>query len=250
MANRTGPLTAAHGNSGLIATLHNLTSDAPSLIHNLITSVDSTSHLPTHYHDKPTLLAGYAAQVSLLTKALLAGTNPLTEFGWSGGTPGMGIVLQKPLSRGTVLINSTNPHPGLSPPLVDFNAFTHPFDAKTVVLAFRLLRKVLLTSPSLQPLGVEELVPGSAVQTDAEIEAALRGRLMSPHNAHPCGTAGMMPRELGGVVDDKLRVYGIKGLRVVDASILPVIVAANLQATMYAVAEKAADLIKEAGGRE
>jgi choline dehydrogenase-like flavoprotein len=116
-----------------------------------------------------------------------------------------------------------------------------------VVLAFRLLRRVLLTSPSLKPLGVEELVPGPAVQSDEEIEAALRGSLMSPHNAHPCGTAGMMPRELGGVVDERLRVYGVRGLRVVDASILPVIVAANLQATMYAVAEKAADIIKGDG---
>ena len=72
----------------------------------------------------------------------------------------------------------------------------------------------------------------------------LRGSLVSPTNAHPCGTAAMMPRGLGGVVDERLRVYGVRGLRVVDASVLPVIVAANLQVTMYAVAEKAADLIK------
>ncbi|KAK4124798.1 GMC oxidoreductase [Parathielavia appendiculata] len=250
MANRTGPLTAAGGNSGLTATLHNLTTNsddtATNLIHTLITPANSTAYLPAHYRDKPTLVAGYAAQVSLLTSALQAGTNPLVDFLWSGNAPpGMAVVLQKPLSRGTVLINSTNPHPGLSPPLVDFNAFAHPFDARAMVLAFKLLRRVLLTSPSLRHLGVEELLPGEeAVGTDEEIEAALRGTLMSPHNAHPCGTAGMMPRELGGVVDERLKVYGVEGLRVVDASMLPVIVAANLQATMYAVAEKAADIIR------
>ncbi|KAG7291280.1 hypothetical protein NEMBOFW57_001292 [Staphylotrichum longicolle] len=250
MANRTGPLTVSGGNSHLIASLHNLTTSAPTLITSLITALNSTTYLPTHYLNKPTLLAGYAAQLSLLTRALRAGTNPLTEFGWSGGSPGMAVVLQKPLSRGTVLINSTDPHPGLSPPLVDFNALAHPFDARVAVLAFKLLRRVMLTAPAMRPLQVEELVPGAAVQSDEEIENVLRGSLMSPHNAHPCGTAGMMPRELGGVVDERLRVYGVKGLRVVDASVLPVIVAANLQVTMCAVAEKAADIIRgEGGGR-
>lgn len=81
-------------------------------------------------------------------------------------------------------------------------------------------------------------------QTDDEIERVLRGGLAVPHNAHPCGTAAMMPRDLGGIVDTALRVYGVDGLRVVDASVLPLIPAANLQATTYAVAEKAADLNK------
>jgi choline dehydrogenase-like flavoprotein len=244
MANRTGPLTMSHSNTRTVASLHNLTADAPSLIHALITSLDSSTYLPAHYRGKPTLLAGYAAQLATQTKALVAGTNPLTEFGWSGGSPGMGLVLQKPLSRGTVLINSTDPHPGLAPPLVDFNALAHPFDARVLVLAFRLLRRVLLTTSAMAPLGVEEIIPGAAVETDEQIEEVLRSTLVSPHNAHPCGTAGMAPRELGGVVDEQLRVYGVEGLRVVDASILPVNVGANLQATMYAVAEKAADIIK------
>ncbi len=248
MANRTGPLTAAHGNPRVIASLQNLTTSAPAVITALITSLNSTSYLPGHYLDKPTLLAGYAAQLRLLTKSLREGTAPLTEFAWSGGSPGIGAALEKPLSRGTVLIASTDPHPGLSPPRIDFNALAHPFDARVAVLAFRLLRKVLLTAPAMKTLQAEELVPGLAVQTDEEVEGVLRGSLVSPTNAHPCGTATMMPRELGGVVDERLRVYGVRGLRVVDASVLPVIVAANLQVTMYAVAEKAADLIK--GDRE
>ncbi len=245
MANRTGPLTAAHGNSRLYTSLRNLTSSAPEIIKSLITSLNSTAYLPAHYANKPTLLAGYAAQVSHLTRVLAAGTDALIEYTWSGGGPGMGTTLQKPLSRGTVLINSTDPHPGLSPPVVDWNALTHPFDARVAVLALKLTRKLLLNTPSLSPLQVQELVPGPSVQADSDIEAALRNSIIAPGNAHPSGTAGMFPRELGGVVDDHLRVYGVDGLRVVDASVLPMIIAANLQATMYAVAEKAADLIKE-----
>jgi hypothetical protein len=230
---------------GLVTSLQNLTSDASTVIETLITNFNSTAQLPSHYHNKPTLLAGYNAQLTLLTKSLRDGTSPLFEFLWAG-SPGMGCVLQKPLSRGTVLINSTNPHPGLSPPLVDFNARSHPFDARAIVLAFKLLRRVMLHTSATTILGIEEVTPGSAVgDSEADIEKVMRESLVSPHNAHPCGTAGMAPRRLGGVVDEKLRVYGVKGLRVVDTSILPVIVAANLQATMYAVAEKAADIIKE-----
>jgi choline dehydrogenase-like flavoprotein len=62
---------------------------------------------------------------------------------------------------------------------------------------------------------------------------------------HHAGTAAMLPREWGGVVDAQLKVYGVEGLRVVDASIIPMLPAAHLQDTVYAVGEKAADLIKE-----
>ena len=170
MANRTGLLTAAHGNPRVIASLQNLTSSAPALITALITSLNSTSYLPAHYLDKPTLLAGYAAQLRLLTRSLRDGTALLTEFAWSGGGPGIGAALEKPLSRGTVLIASTDPHPGRSPPRVDFNALAHPFDARIAVLAFRLLRRVLLTAPAVGVLQVEELVPGQAVRMDEEVE--------------------------------------------------------------------------------
>lgn len=61
---------------------------------------------------------------------------------------------------------------------------------------------------------------------------------------HTCGTAAMLPKDKGGVVDEKLMVYGTGNLRIVDASIFPVIPRGNIQSTVYAVAERAADIIK------
>jgi len=64
-------------------------------------------------------------------------------------------------------------------------------------------------------------------------------------NSHPLGTAAMMPRDLGGVVNERLKVYGTKNVRVIDASVLPFQVSGHLTSTLYAISEKAADLIKE-----
>lgn len=100
----------------------------------------------------------------------------------------------------------------------------------------------------LRRLAPVEIVPGAQYQTDDEIfEASIKATSLEPSYAHPSGSCALMPEELGGCVDSQLEVYGVGNLRVVDASIIPLIPAAHLQATMYAVAEKAADIIK---GRE
>jgi choline dehydrogenase-like flavoprotein len=89
---------------------------------------------------------------------------------------------------------------------------------------------------ALQEIGVQETFPGAAVQTDEQIENFIRSTLATEN--HHGGTAAMIPRHLGGVVDSGLKVYGVQGLRVIDASIMPTLPAAHLQATVYGIAEK------------
>jgi choline dehydrogenase-like flavoprotein len=161
----------------------------------------------------------------------------------TGGSGAVSLALQKPLSRGTVRINSTDSNPS-KPPLIDWNSGANPLDLQISISAIRKVRE-FMAAASLASLNITEVVPGVQYQTDAELEALLRASLYGPSFAHPAGTAAMMPRELGGVVDSELKVYGVEGLWVVDASIIPILPAAHTQATVYAVAEWAADVIKK-----
>jgi len=100
-------------------------------------------------------------------------------------------------------------------------------------------------NPVLARFTPVEVTPGIAAQSDDEIIKALleQGSLTGTW-AHQSGTCSMLPERYGGCVSSDLRVYGTKRLSIVDASVIPLIPAAHLQATMYAIAEKAADLIK------
>jgi len=98
-----------------------------------------------------------------------------------------------------------------------------------------------------ESLGVKEVTPGKPAEggpsEDEFLESYVKSSLSTVF--HPLGTCAMMPKADGGVVDERCRVYGVKGLRVVDAGILPFEFAAHPCATIYAVAEKAADIIKQ-----
>jgi choline dehydrogenase-like flavoprotein len=155
----------------------------------------------------------------------------------------MPITLVKPLSRGSVSLNSTNV---LKSPLIDWKAFTFPSDIEIMIAALRINRK-FIASEAMQELRPVETVPGANITTDGELRAALRQQVV-PTYSHPCCTCAMMKLELGGVVDAQLKVHGVENLRVVDASIMPLIPATHTSATVYAVAEKAADIIKEFWG--
>ncbi|GME49812.1 Glucose-methanol-choline oxidoreductase, partial [Neofusicoccum parvum] len=105
----------------------------------------------------------------------------------------------------------------------------------------------LMATPAMRELGPTEVVPGAAVAADADLEAALRAQA-APGYQHVVGTSAMAPVALGGVVDPALAVHGVRGLRVVDAGVMPVIPGTHTSGTVYAVAEKAADIIKRAHG--
>lgn len=140
--------------------------------------------------------------------------------------------LQRPFSRGTISINSTDP---FAPPVINTRALSNPLDITLLTDGTRFVRDILNTA-SVAPLNPNETFPGSSVSTDQELEEFIRSTLTSLN--HHVGSSSMLPRELGGVVDPELRVYGTTGLRIADASIMPMLPAAHLQATVYAIGEK------------
>jgi choline dehydrogenase len=144
----------------------------------------------------------------------------------------------RPDARGSVRITRADP---MMPPAIRFNFLRTPYDLRAITAGMRLVRKIS-QQPALAPYVAAELVPGPEVQTDAEFEQAIRKYGVS--NLHPVGTCRMGPNE-DDVVDDRLRVHGVEGLRVVDASIMPTLPAGNTHAPTVMIAEKACDMIVE-----
>ncbi|KAF9522776.1 hypothetical protein CPB83DRAFT_800200 [Crepidotus variabilis] len=148
--------------------------------------------------------------------------------------------IQHPYSIGRVYVNSSNPWDAA---LIDPNFHSHWADRVLMRQGLRLVRQVGAAYGA--SLG-QELVPGLATQSDADLESHL---LYDPVNGagsqfHPTGTAACLPQALGGVVDADLKVYGLANVRVVDGSIFPFEFAAHLASAGYGVAELASDLIK------
>jgi choline dehydrogenase len=112
---------------------------------------------------------------------------------------------------------------------------------RVMIAGVRIARDIACQA-ALRSLIMEETAPGVTTQTDEEIAADVRQRGVS--NLHPVGSCGMGSGPMA-VVDPRLRVHGIPGLRVVDASIMPVIVAGNTNAPTIMIAEKAAEMIQE-----
>lgn len=178
------------------------------------------------------VLAGYSAQRQILLNELTANV-AIGGLQWGTADTG-GLYMLKPFSRGQVLLNSTDP---LVNPLVDFRAASDPTDLDVAVALLRKTRDIM-SAPAMSALGPVELSPfGPDVQSDDQIKDAIR-QTLNPTNGHECCTAAMMPQDLGGVVDDQLRVYGVQGLRVADISFWPMAVGGAPSATVYAAAEK------------
>jgi choline dehydrogenase-like flavoprotein len=149
------------------------------------------------------------------------------------------VCLLRPKSRGTLTLASADP---FAAPLIDPNFLAERDDLDRLVRGFKLMRRIL-QQPALASHRGRELPASSGAQTDAQIEAFIRGHADTIY--HPVGTCRMGPGAMD-VVDAQLRVHGVQGLRVVDASIMPSIVGGNTNAPVIAIAEKAADLIKAA----
>ncbi|SCZ99033.1 BZ3500_MvSof-1268-A1-R1_Chr3-1g05774 [Microbotryum saponariae] len=177
--------------------------------------------------------AVYDSEVNTIYPSVIGGI-----YGNSTLTLSLQASLQHPLSRGSITINSTST---FSPPVIDPGYLTHPGDIQVFREAFKFARKVSQTPP-LSTLVVTEITPGTgSVSSDEEWEDWIRNSTTTSH--HPTSTCSMLPLSLGGVVDLSLRVYNLIGLRIVDASVIPISMSAHPTAPLYGLAERASELI-------
>ncbi len=147
--------------------------------------------------------------------------------------------LIRPKSRGEILLRSNDPS---AAPIIDPHYLEEDDDMKVLVHGMRLAREIARTEPLAKYI-LEEATPGPKATSDDDLRAAVR--LYGKTIYHPVGTC-KMGVDAASVVDPKLRVYGIEGLRVADASIMPKIVGGNTNAPSIMIGEKAADLVRYA----
>lgn len=146
------------------------------------------------------------------------------------------LVCLYPHSRGTVKVSSNDP---LSKPLIDPALGSAQQDIDTLVGGVKLARRIL-GATGFQPYNAHERLPGATVNSDAELANYVRNTLATVH--HPGGTC-RMGIDAEAVVDPELKLHGLSGLRVVDASVYPRLVGANTNASVVAIAEKASDML-------
>ena len=190
-----------------------------------------------------------ASQVAIFTRSSDAVTRPDIQFHMqplSADKPGDGVhpfsaftssVCQlRPHSRGEVVVESTDP---LAYPKIYPNYLSDERDCEVAVGGIKVARRIC-EAPSLRNCVIDEYVPGRQFQTDAELLEAARNYSQTIY--HPAGTC-KMGNDDQAVVDHQLRLHGLEGLRVADASIMPEIVSGNTNAPTIMIAEKAADMI-------
>lgn len=151
----------------------------------------------------------------------------------------MGLIqLLRPKSTGSVRLASNRPE---DKPVIDPNFFADPYDMQTLIAGFRECRRIF-AQPALAAMTGAEIEPGAQCQSDSEIDNALRKIVNTAY--HPTGTCKMGPdSDPMAVVDSRLRVRGVSGLRVVDASVMPDIISGNTSAPTMMMAQRAAIFI-------
>ncbi|MDD3762473.1 MAG: choline dehydrogenase [Nevskiales bacterium] len=147
----------------------------------------------------------------------------------------------RPHSRGEIRLHNADP---LAPPEIDPRHFEDPRDLDKLVTALRKAREVFAQA-AFAPHNAEEMHPGAEVRSDDDLRQWLRGHAETLY--HPVGTCKMGSDPLA-VVDARLRVHGLEGLRVVDASIMPTLVGGNTNVPTTMIAEKGADMILQDAG--
>jgi choline dehydrogenase len=174
-------------------------------------------------------------QLSMNPGSVLSRTaSGLKVHPFSGFT--LNAIFLRPESRGTVRLKSIHPE---APPEIRFNVFSARSDLDAVVGGLRIARTIS-EQPAMKPYVSAEIAPGADVRSDEDLERYVR--LTGSSASHPVGTCRMGQDEKS-VVDPQLRVRGVTGLRVVDASVMPIVPAGNTNAPTIMIAEKASDMI-------
>ncbi|TXT11199.1 hypothetical protein VHUM_01950 [Vanrija humicola] len=235
-ANRTGPLTYVNEATGYItATDANVVAQATIDINATIAALTAKHSLPANVQK------GLAAQYALQQKWLKTKVGQVEVILHLWGANAQNIVIQVAVqhgyTRGTAFISSADP---FAAPLIDPAYFAVEADLALAHSGFEFVRKLAATQP-LAGVLTGESTPGANVTGDA-LTAYIKNTAGTEF--HPMGTASMLPRDDGGVVDTNLIVYGTSNVRVLDSSIIPIEISAHLMATTYGIAEKGADIIK------
>ena len=162
-------------------------------------------------------------------KLLLSGVGHLEILLWATGTSAteeqtlaVQVALQHPLSQGRIYINSSDP---FDDPVINPQYFSHFADLVSLREGIKLVRKIGQSLPLSEVL-TDEVSPGPDISTDEAIEAFLLDSVETEF--HPGNSLAMLPRDQGGIVDAKIKVYGLGNVRVVDASVFPISLAAHV----------------------
>ncbi|CAI6101405.1 unnamed protein product, partial [Clonostachys chloroleuca] len=174
---------------------------------------------------------GYLTQLEIIAQALEHPEHPILEMPFHTG-PAIAFLL-KPLSRGSVVLNSDDHD---ATPIVNYATGANPIDLEIMATYIDYFRRIYATD-AWQELDAVEVAPGANVTTHKALIEYVKDNVVQSL-MHPCFTAAMLPRDKGGVVNSSLSVYGISGLRVADCSIIPTIPAAHTTTAAYAIGEK------------
>jgi choline dehydrogenase len=192
-------------------------------------------------------LAVSATEATLLASARFGPSEPTADIqyqvlnyddGELDSRPGVTIIFNvcRPKSRGEIKLRDPE---GLKPPRIFANYLTHPDDVSTMLVGFHTANQIAATEP-FQSLVLEQVRPSLDIVSEEQIADYVRKTGSTTY--HPCGTCRMGECN-DAVVNSQLRVRGIEGLRIVDASVMPTIPSTNIHAATIMVAEKGSDII-------
>ncbi|KAK4619304.1 GMC oxidoreductase family protein Mala s [Fulvia fulva] len=236
---RTGPLAKARPQSVAYLSLAATAPDSKDDIVSRIRTQDGGEYLPASYG--PEARRGYEMQYTILQARLNRSDSSMFELPFDGGEL-IAAILQKPLSRGAVLLDPADP---MGLPKVDPNSFSNPIDSLMLGVMVNFTRKIYQTN-AMAPLQPLETIPGPEFHTaEGIMQQLIKTGGAFASIARPSGTCPMMPLELGGVVDPYLRIHGLEQVSIVDASIIPMAPASRLGSAVYAIAERASDILNE-----